>query len=264
MATTKKEREAFYARNAAQGRTVRFSMKLDALNITDEQRTATGLSRIETTIERGTLTPEAAKRILDALFDALAPAKPPSSEALASASPSPLTPNAEDQVRSAIFGFLNRTPPPVYAEIGPNGGFAKRQEFAAALYAEVVRALTSAPPSPLAPDVDTSRILSAYGFAEQEAMRRDESDKCAADAFREVCDWLWPVLSDADRTALGQRNEIKAAPSVVGEIVAYLLERAPEIRKQTPGSAVPLIAHDFAAAVVQDAAAAIEQRWRRR
>lgn len=54
-----------YARNAAKGRTVRFSLTLDTQHITDEEKARTGLPRIRMDIKGGTLTPEQAKKIFD-------------------------------------------------------------------------------------------------------------------------------------------------------------------------------------------------------
>jgi hypothetical protein len=57
-----------YARNAAEGRTVRFSMSMNTNYVTPEAAEAAGISRLNRKITGGTLTPEQAKRVLDILL----------------------------------------------------------------------------------------------------------------------------------------------------------------------------------------------------
>jgi hypothetical protein len=54
-----------YADNAAQGRTVRFSMVINGHYVSDEESKATGCTQLRIDIRGGTLRPETAKKILD-------------------------------------------------------------------------------------------------------------------------------------------------------------------------------------------------------
>lgn len=72
MSKKKKEtREEFYARNAKNGRTARFSMTMDTRYLSEKEAKDAGFKqRLEVIIRGGTLTPKQAKQIQDIVFGA--------------------------------------------------------------------------------------------------------------------------------------------------------------------------------------------------
>jgi len=68
VAETKREREAFYLRNAKKGRTVRFTIDMDFGFVSEEDRAKYDIVLGGLKIGRGTLTPEQAKRVLDVVL----------------------------------------------------------------------------------------------------------------------------------------------------------------------------------------------------
>lgn len=65
---TKKERDDFYARNAAKGRTVRFSINVDLDHVSEEDRVKHDLAYGGIKIGRGTLSPADARLVLNIIF----------------------------------------------------------------------------------------------------------------------------------------------------------------------------------------------------
>lgn len=68
----KESKKEHFARNAAEGRTGRVDLKLDLRHISDADLRRLRLPALEITIQNGTLTPEQAKRVYDALNAELA------------------------------------------------------------------------------------------------------------------------------------------------------------------------------------------------
>jgi hypothetical protein len=60
--------KSHYTKNAAEGKTARIKCKLDLRHIPPEDLSRLGLPAIELTIEGGTLTPDQAKRVYEALL----------------------------------------------------------------------------------------------------------------------------------------------------------------------------------------------------
>lgn len=68
MSTARQKVQAFYKANAAKGRSVRFSINIDASHVPHEEAKKHGLG-VSVKITQGTLRPEAARKILDLVFE---------------------------------------------------------------------------------------------------------------------------------------------------------------------------------------------------
>lgn len=73
----KNSNAAFYEQNAKRGRTVRFSMNVDINHVPDEEAKKHGLGA-SVKIAQGTLTPAAARQVLDLVLDIVTKPRPTS------------------------------------------------------------------------------------------------------------------------------------------------------------------------------------------